>query len=207
MMAINPPVYNPMSESFRLARHEDNGVGIQYHIATPPNLELKGTQSAIQSQAEKFLGDLGAGSFLSEPPNENWNERHVTIAPELLHTLSRQAGLQTNVPGNLICATVLNALRVRAGLRPLGSPSSFVPAIKEDLTTHAARVSVAEARVGDVALTDVHAGIVVQLSDGTKRVLAFTGDGQGKARAQLIPLEFGWTLYHVRADDRARTIR
>ncbi|SNS77999.1 hypothetical protein SAMN06265795_106149 [Noviherbaspirillum humi] len=186
---------NPVLVAGNLAGND--GTIIPYQIATSSKT------ARVQQEAEKLLNEFGVFSVLKKAQQSNhysWTYESVYLDAARLQAISKALKLPYTLPATQICAAMVNYLRVRAGLRTVGTPPSYIPAMVADVKKNGTVVKASEAQPGDIAILSGggHSGTVIRLANGELKVLAFTGNSATDATAQIVPIEFAEPIYRVK---------
>jgi hypothetical protein len=155
----------------------------------------------VQNAAKSLLTQLGIGNYLSERHHEHvWSHKNVpssNVLPNLIKW-QKEIGMADPLPASQVCVALANVIRKRAGYKVYGGRSpGYIPSVFDDLLNRGGeRVSYSQVSNGDFASGGGHAGVVVQISTGEKKVLAFTGSF-GSIDAQILPVYDTWEFYRT----------
>lgn len=156
----------------------------------------------VQDAAKSLLKDIGIDGYLNERHNEHsWSHKSVPAKKVLpqLEKWSREIGMSGKLPPNNVCAALANVIRKRAGYKVYGGGMpGFIPSIVDDLLRKGGYlVKASNAENGDFATSGDHMGVVVQISTGERKVLAFTGFSSGDLDAQIVPMYDSYEYYRT----------
>ena len=163
-----------------------------------------GSTNSVQTAAKGLLKDLGIPNYLNEKhETDYWTHKSVpdSIVKRQLEKWRGEIGLSAPLPQSQLCMSLANVIRKRAGFSVYGgNMAGYIPSVVADLLKKGGKtVPWNQIVPGDIASDGGgHAGVVVLISTGAKKVLAFTGNPGNGLDAQIVPTFDSWKFYRAK---------